>query len=104
MTGGPGVQYTGTVTTWWREAEEDGDDLAFSIRPDIWPAGSHCWSMASARLALADWGGEVWDTPDEANGVPGAAEALILAGQVVHGYADPLEWAWTEIPDPQRAG
>ena len=60
--------------------------------------------MASARLALADWGGEVWDTPDEANGVPGAAEALILAGQVAHGAAVRVGVAWTEIPDPRTKG
>lgn len=42
--------------------------------------------------------------PDEVNGTPGAAEALILAGQVVHGYPNPPEWGWTEIPDPRTKG
>ena len=60
--------------------------------------------MASARLALADWGGEVWDTPDEANGVPGAAEALILAGQVVHGIRGPAVWVETPGPRPPGQG
>ena len=88
------------MTTWYK----DGDDLAFSVRPDLWPPGSHCWSMASARPALADWGEEVWDTPDEANGVPGAAEALILAGQVVHGAVVRVGEAWVEITDPRTKG
>ena len=42
------------------------------------------------------------DAVDEANGVPGAAEALILAGQVVHGIRAPA--VWVEIAGPRTKG
>ena len=51
---------------------------------------------------LADWSAMAYELqPDEANGAPGAAEALILAGQVVHGGAVRVGWVWTEIADPR---
>ena len=93
------------MTTWYKEGRGHVSWLAFSVRPDLWPPGTCAWVRGVRHLRLADWTARRQeDAVDEANGVPGAAEALILAGQVVHGYADPLEWAWTEIPDPQRAG
>ena len=89
------------MTTWyssWRTAPYDGPVLAYSVRPDLWPPGSYCWS---SDLSLADWAvrpSGYPDAVDEANGVPGVGEALILAGQVVHGPGgDHL--TWTETPD-----
>ena len=95
------------MTTWyssWRTAPYDGPVLAYSVRPDLWPPGSYCWS---SDLSLADWAvrpSGYPDAVDEANGVPGAAEALILAGQVAHGAAVRVEGAWVEIPDPRTKG
>ena len=105
------------MTTWYREVPDVDDEAtwAFSVRPDLWPPGSHCWAYAGRLATLADWALD-WTLVldhvqvDEANGLPGAGEALILAGQVLHGapwdksaaaILGETRPAWTEIPDPR---
>ena len=92
------------MTTWYKEDRGAASWVAFSVRPDIWPPGSYCWSRARAGyMTLADWADAPSILhPDLANGTPGAAEALILAGQVVQETS--LGVVWVEIPDPRTKG
>ena len=87
------------MTTWYRDAGAiEAGMVANTVRPDLWSAGSHCWSRASPELDLADWGPLSLCRPDEAAGVPGVAEALVLAGLVVEGIG------WVETADPRTKG
>ena len=92
------------MTTWYQEGHS-AVLVAYSVRPDLWPPGSHCWSRAApdpGDAVLADWSVLVDECyPDEANGVPGAGEALILAGLVVFGGCH-VPRARVEIPDPRQ--
>ena len=105
------------MTTWYKEDRgvDDGATWAFSVRPDLWPPGSHCWAEGSNwknDTTLADWALD-WTsgpTPDTQYSGPGAAEALILSGQVMHGtpwdksaeaILGETRPAWSEILDPR---
>ena len=91
------------MTTWYKEGRGHVSWVAFSVRPDLWPAGTCAWARGVQHLRLADWTARCQeDAVDEANGVPGAAEALILAGQVVHGIRAPA--VWVEIAGPRTKG
>ncbi len=93
------------MTTWYKEGRGHVGWVAFSVRPDLWPPGTCAWARGVQHLCLADWTARRQeDAVDEANGVPGAAEALILAGQVVHGAVVRVGEAWVEITDPRAKG
>jgi len=66
-----------------------GPNWAVSVRPDIWPAGWDAHIKSAGRglppgtLATWGWGAKPTMVPVPGGDVPGAAEALILADQVV---------------------
>ncbi len=101
------------MTTWYRCTDPDVPGphqsrwVAYSVRPDLWPPGTYCWSRWAgypATAKLADWlVRPSLARPDHQYSDPGAAEALILAGQVDFGDIDD-SGLWAETPDPQRAG
>ena len=91
------------MTTWYTAQGPGGPMWSYSVRPDLWPAGTCAWVRDRGHGWLADWTARRQeDAVDEANGVPGAAEALILADQVVHGIRAPA--VWVEIADPRTKG
>ena len=99
------------MTTWYTVLANGPtrDQLAYSVRPDLWPPGTvadlgdHGW--------LANWDawpqGEApppvrWDGPMHEYAAPGAAEALILSGLVLdHPRWDRTHWPWTEVSPPR---
>lgn len=93
--------------TWYSQGEPP-IRWAYTVRPDIWPPGFIVDMIPVAPLGhyLANWSARLDDdVPLDLYAAPGAAEALILAGQAnVMGsrFNDHrVGWAWTEIPDPR---
>lgn len=77
---------------------------AFSVRPDLWPAGSAVttgprpWRAGRRYQSLADWtmtGRALVPMPGASE--PGVADALVLGGLGLVEYSRPWE-DWT--PDP----
>lgn len=96
--------------TWYSQGEPP-IRWAYTVRPDIWPPGFIVDMIPVAPLGhyLANWSARLDDdVPLDLYAAPGAAEALILAGQAnVMGsrFNDHrVGWAWTEIPDPRAKG
>ena len=94
------------MTTWYTAQGPGGPMWSYSVRPDLWPAGTCAWVRDRGHGWLADWTARRQeDAVDEANGVPGAAEALILAGQaniMVSRFND--HRVWVETADPRTKG
>lgn len=98
---GPPV-YGAGVTTWYRRPR-DPKALAYSVRPDLWPAGSRAQvsQLLDTRIVYlataggTDWALPAWAAEAELYSGPGVAEALILAGQVsVVAHA---AYGWVEV-------
>ena len=85
------------MVTWYTCPE----GRAFSVRPDLWPAGSAVTTGGIRReqcQRLADWtmtGRALVPMPGASE--PGVAEALVLGGLGLVEYSRPWE-DWT--PDP----
>lgn len=82
------------MTTWYTAQGPEGAMWSYSVRPDIWPAGTCAWVIATGSAWLADFGSGPRSRPDGGHGVPGAAEALILGARVhvLQGNARHLTW------------
>lgn len=77
-----------TLVHWYR-GKVAKQARAFTTRPDLWPPGTRAWSVVRAGLPgayLAAWtpSAGVQFVADTRYSAPGAAEALILADQVLH--------------------
>ena len=93
------------MTTWYQSGRGQDQRRAFSVRPDLWPPGTVADVADTSEGWLANWH---WSSSPFTNlplvkyEVPGAAEALILAGLVEADY----EWGamhrhWTEVSPPR---
>ena len=84
--------------TWYSQGEPpDLSRRAYTVRPDIWPPGFIVDTIPVAPIGH--------DVPLDLYAAPGAAEALILAGQanvMVPRYND--HRVWVETADPRTKG
>lgn len=76
--------YQTSAQTWTRDP---GDLVGWSVRPDLWPAGTSAQALGGQRLSVYAGRSIMELLCTLARGAapysaPGAAEALILAGQV----------------------
>ena len=72
--------------------------MAFSVRPDLWPPGTYCWTVGPEDMVLADWAVQPGRRrPDTQYEAPGAAEALILADLVFRGPSPGIPRNWVEV-------
>lgn len=96
------------MTTWYK-CRPPGfrEQWGFSVRPDLWPAGSVVGLAATDQGWLANWDVRtptysMWDGPLEEYAAPGAAEALILSGASVRSPSwDRTHWPWVEVSPPR---
>ena len=84
------------MTTWYTAQGPGGPMWSYSVRPDIWPAGTCAWVTGLDPGWLADFNAEPWRSrPAQQSGAPGAAEALILADLVSTLTQDATGLTWT---------
>ena len=84
------------MTTWYKEGRGHVSWVAFSVRPDIWPAGTCAWVTGLDPGWLADFNADPRRSrPAQQSGAPGAAEALILADLVSTLTQDATGLTWT---------
>lgn len=84
------------VTGWWTGVANSHTAWAYSVRPDLWGPG---WAveLRSRSGTLTEWSHyrdhlHGWAAKAEVQGLgdPGAAEALVLAGQVLEYWQPPV--------------
>ena len=95
------------MTTWYTAPAvglHGGPLWAFSVRPDLWPAGTCAWVMGghaaqwghAAQYRLADFDESRTRTrPAPESDAPGAAEALVLGGRVAVLANNARDMPWT---------
>ena len=88
------------MTTWYTAQAvglHGGPMWAFSVRPDLWPAGTCAWVRASwSQYRLADFDESRTRTrPAPESDAPGAAEALVLGGRVAVLANNARDMPWT---------
>ncbi len=83
------------MTTWYTAQGPGGPMWSYSVRPDIWPAGTCAWARDQGHGWLADFNtGYRRSRPSHHRG-PGVAEALILADLVSTLTQDATGLTWT---------
>lgn len=98
------------MTTWYQCQPRPRDRRqrwAFSVRPDLWPPGTVADVADTSVGWLANW--DRSSSPPTSDNlplveyeVPGAAEALILAGLVEVDYeGGAMHRHWTEVSPPR---
>lgn len=97
------------MTAWYTGGEPGLEPAyyAWTVRPDLWPPGSEVWVVGMGFLA--DWGhlahlvaGCRALRPISGMDVPGAAEALILAGHQLDSMGGTWGQTWTPSPEPAQ--
>lgn len=94
----------------WTTAVDMGPLYSWSVRPDLWGPG--VWARAGdphQDRTLANWSPDIWEAQLEMSrargsgiGDPGAAEALVLAGQVrVWSMGGAYRWTTWWPADPR---